>query len=167
MKKRLLSIALATCMLLTLLPTTALAGIVPVPMTIEINGTYHPESNTISDGTEATGLSLTTLEEAIGNSGVAASGIQILKITAGTVTEADWMYIKSLTALEHFEIADGVTVADMPDGTTSNITFPATILSVNIPQAISIGAYAYAFPSAMGGSAKLTTVSLPKVTSIG
>jgi len=126
----------------------------PAAISIETGGAYYPANNTLGAGTAKGGA---TLQAAI----IGNSGVKNLKITAGTVTVADWAYIKNLTALEHFEIADGVTVADMPDATSDAPTFPTSILSVNIPQAISIGEHAFYY------RVKLTAVSLPEATAIG
>ena len=126
------------------------------PITLEIGGDYTVATNTIGPGTAYGGA---TLQAAIGS--VDLSSVKNLKITAGEVTEDDWAYIKNLTVLEHFEIAEGVTVADMPDCSYKSPTFPWSIFSVNLPQVTTIGAFAFC------ERGRLTTVSLPEVTTIG
>ncbi|MFA9424101.1 MAG: hypothetical protein ACERLG_11015 [Sedimentibacter sp.] len=66
MKKKILSLLLALCMVISIFPTVGYA--VGDTITMEINGTYDSDTNTI--GTSAITSGGTSLEDAILNSGV-------------------------------------------------------------------------------------------------
>ncbi|MFA9424102.1 MAG: leucine-rich repeat protein [Sedimentibacter sp.] len=84
-----------------------------------------------------------------------------LKITGGEFITADWNYLKSLSKMTNFEMSDGVTVGLIPVATYSKPIFPATIITVNIPNVTQIGNYAFC------EAKSLTTVDMPDVTQIG
>ena len=159
MKKRILSILLTVCMVLTMLSSLAMpAFAADDSITIQINGTYNSGTNTIGDdGTQYVG---TSLENAISKHAGGINSIKQLKITAGEVTKADWQYIGYLSLMTfqdpntinfkmtHFEIAAAVsTVAVIPDRTTFGVfgLFPTSIQSVKVPQEITVGDSAFAY----------------------
>lgn len=132
-------------------------------ITIEVNGSYNETTNTIGQGILYTGTSLQDAENKV------SSDINQLKITGGSVTTDDWKYLINIDTLENFQIDSTVTnVADMPHlyDNDDNIDrylhlFPYSVKSVNIPQEIIIGKWAFY------GCEYLRNVSFPKVTTIG
>lgn len=101
-----------------------------------------------------------TLQAAVGKISGGATAVTSLKISEGKMSVADWNYLKSLTAMTSFEIAEGVVVENIPNITTGS-TFPLSIVTVSVPQAITIGNNAFYSCTA------LTTANFPKATSIG
>ena len=128
-------------------------------ITIKINGTYDPTTNTIgNDGMKYSG---TSLDNAISKYTAGYNQIKQLKVTTGKVTTADWQFIKYLEKMVNFEIDSAVTeVADIPNF-RQNWSQPLQIQSLKIPQAISIDEYAFMLCNT------LTTADFPEATTIG
>ncbi len=152
-------------------------------ITIKINGTYDPNTNTIgNDGVQYSG---TSVDDAISKYLVATgyTAVKQLKIIAGKVTTDDWRKILALSYMINFEIDSAVTeVANIPES-YSNAGQSKVIESVKIPQAISIGKFAFSHCSnlkavicpkavtigenAFDSCVALTTANFPEVTTIG
>lgn len=168
MKKRILSILLTVCMVLTMLPSFAMPAFASGDdlITIKINGTYNSGTNTIGDdGTQYVG---TSLENAISKHTGGEDSIKQLKITAGKVTTEDWQYIENLFQITNFEIDAAVeTVAVIPDLSDGSDAaqkgygiFRTSVQSVKVPQEITVGDFAF------NECTNLTTVDFPKVTEL-
>lgn len=102
-----------------------------------------------------------TLQEAVTEAG-GADAITKLTIIRGVMTEADWTYLKNLTALTDFTVNAAITEGvNVPSGTAGQAVFPASIQTVSMANATAIG------DDAFSGCTALTTVTAPAVTSIG
>ncbi|SDH45450.1 cell wall-binding repeat-containing protein [Desulfosporosinus hippei] len=130
--------------------------------------TTFPITAKINNGSAVGGNSL---EDVIAKSSVELPAITSIDIIKGSVTSADWDYMKSQVINLHltsFRVADTVTsVADIPGGSTFQyrVFFP-TIRTVDIAKLTSITAGVFNSMEYDSYTA-LTTVNFPDVTSIG
>jgi len=155
MKKRILSVLLTVCMVLSLMQSFSLPAYAEGSViTAKINNNTEVGGNSLSDVISKSGFTSLLL-----------STITSIEITGGEVTDADWKYIKDkkddLKFLTDFKVCSTVTtVADIPS--TMNIPiFSSSIETVNIAKTKNIGLCAFY------NLANLTNVSFPDATNIG
>jgi len=163
-KKRILSLLLTVCMMFTLFPS----------FTLPVFAGEDAITATIKTATDTTGTSYggDSLAGVITASAAALSTITSIEIMGGTVTDADFAYIKtqkdSLTALTNFKVDDNdnvIAVADIPGCKVyecpSAQVFPVSLKTIYIAKTKIIGENAFQLLK------NLADASFPDVTSIG
>ncbi|MBC2727058.1 InlB B-repeat-containing protein [Desulfosporosinus sp.] len=109
-----------------------------------------------------------SLADVVIKSGIALNTITSIEIIEGTVTTADWDYIKTIYSVVTLKVVDTVsTVAEIPDGTFSYMTSRA-LETVEIAKVTTIGRDMFNGDHQLASyTAKLKNVYFPNVTTIG